>query len=199
MPTWDKQSNSSVTNPSTYKPKWGYKREPEYISRYEPQRLILHPMVKAVKNSDEAEVRHLLLQGVDPNMKDDRGNSLLQLASLKNDIDMIRLLISFGASPNGDVVDRYSLNTAIDNNNYEIVKILLEAGASVDVYDRIYTTLLHEAVNRNNADIVALLLDYDADPSITNLKGLNAYQYAADLGHDDLALFMLKYKPNRRR
>jgi len=87
---------------------------------------------------DDIEIAKLLLQYVqDPDIK----NKILLKAALKNQIEMVRLLLDNGADPN--TIDRYNtpLMYAIDNENLPMMILLLDYGAdphyvNKDDYDK---------------------------------------------------------------
>lgn len=55
---------------------------------------------------------------------------------------------------------------AAAKGDFEIVQMLLRAGAAVDAAEAEGTTALHQAVMAGHADVVRLLLDHGADPEI---------------------------------
>jgi hypothetical protein len=59
------------------------------------------------------------------------------------------------------------LTLAIANGNTAMVKLLLEANASVNQQNQMGTTALHIAVEHNNFEIVKLLIEYGANPLVT--------------------------------
>lgn len=79
------------------------------------------------------EAKRLLLEGVDPNVQDERGRTALSLAAGQGHIEMVRVLLAGGAwvDPHEDY-DTYEtpLMAAAKNGHLEIVKLLVEAGAN---------------------------------------------------------------------
>jgi hypothetical protein len=141
-----------------------------------------HALVRAVNDNDLVAVEYALQNGEDPNMKDQFGNSVLRLASLYDRVDMVRLLLKYGADPKREQT-RISVKDAVSNNdNFEIAYLLLDAGADPNTKDTVWGTILHSAIFNENKGMVILLLAYGADPLITNNKGVNAYQFAHERG-----------------
>ena len=69
---------------------------------------------------------------------------------------------------------------AVEYNNIEMVKLLLNAGANIDKQDdQGYTALIRAAYN-NYREIVKLLLDYYADEFILNDNNKSFYDYLSD-------------------
>lgn len=84
------------------------------------------------------------------------------------------------------------LHHACIEKSYEAAKILLEAGAAVDVRDKWGGTALGRAVygKDGTVDLVRLLVEYGADPTIENNKGTSPLALAQRTRKADyLALF----------
>ena len=159
------------------------------------------------------EIVHLLLMaGADPNIKNylntntstinanfdsmiyeiqNLGNSsALHMAIKKNNIEIVKLLLLYGADPN--ILDSgycSALHWAATKGNLAAVKLLLEAQVNPNLQDLAKSTALHEAVRRSYYDIIKILLEFGADPNLQDIEGNTAY----DLASADQALldFML--------
>ena len=53
----------------------------------------------------------------------------------------------------------------------DIVRLLLEAGATVNLRDYQGDTALHKAVRSGNSDAIPILLQFGADPDLRNKDG----------------------------
>lgn len=88
-------------------------------------------------------------------------------ATRKGDLAAVKSLLAKGA--NVDAPYRYgetALFFAADRGHTEIVKVLLERGAKVNVKDTFYgMTPLNRAMDKKHDDIVKLLIEKGADPS----------------------------------
>lgn len=119
-------------------------------------------------NKDIAEL--LLNKGADPNLSVDFGNTestALYYAVISGDIEMVRLLINYGANVNferfaGDTL----LHLACRRNFKEIPKLLIDAGANVNAKSHPQDTPLWNAAFFCSKDVIYLLLDAGADTSI---------------------------------
>ena len=100
-------------------------------------------------------------------------------AVLRNDIKQVKDLLSKGASPNSLMPTSGApvLSTPIASNNLEMVKLLVDAGANVNMKDRYGVPLLHLA---NRAPMMRLLLQSGADMYALN-KGTTAFEYFAEI------------------
>lgn len=100
-------------------------------------------------------------------------------AVLRNDIVQVKALLAQGASPNSlmPTSGAPALSIPIVNNNLEMVKLFIGAGANVNMKDRYGVPLLHLA---KRAPMMRLLLQSGADMYALS-KGTTAYEYFAEL------------------
>ncbi|XP_063913941.1 uncharacterized protein LOC135130478 [Zophobas morio] len=106
---------------------------------------------------------------MDPNQYNTDGNSVLQVAALRNHIDIMRLLLDHGADVNYvNYMDHTALDFCIDNKSLEGVCLLIEYKADLNrVSKTLYGyTPLHNACELNDEEIVKLLLQHGSDPTI---------------------------------
>jgi len=109
------------------------------------------------------------------NIKNSDGYSLLMLAKTA---EMSKMLIENGAEINYMASDGMTaLLAAVQNNNFEQVKVLLEAGANPEVVDRQsgYSALMIA----QREDIAYLLLKFGANPNFIAANGTTALSKAA--------------------
>jgi ankyrin repeat protein len=105
-------------------------------------------------------------------IKDTKDQTALSYAA---GINIKAALAAFNIQDKNDLT---SLTYAEEKKSIEIVKLLLQAGASVDVQSKEGTTPLMNAAARNHTEIVKLLLEARADSSIKDTKGQTALTYA---------------------
>ena len=73
---------------------------------------------------------------------------------------------------------------AWENQNPEVIKVLLEAGANVDARDKWGLTPLMQAARKNqNPEVIKVLLDGGADGKIRCKNGKTAFDYAKGNEH----------------
>lgn len=112
--------------------------------------------------------------------RDSGGRTKLQIACDKGKYDVAKRLIE---EEGYDVDDQdnagnSSLHEAALNGHLDIVKLLIKHGANVNIksYEMFQDTPLVDASANGHLDVVQYLLDHGADPTITNAKGVNAYE-----------------------
>jgi len=140
-------------------------------------------LVTCARGRCPAATAYLLDQGADPNFHDIvTGNSTtpngsktaLNAAVNNGDTDMIRLLLSNGASlePLGNTP--HNRTPLMDSNSLEVTQCLLEFGPDLDKVDDKGYTALHLAVEKRHSFIATELLRRGANPNIANIFGRTA-------------------------
>ena len=103
-------------------------------------------------------------------------------AAERGDLEAVRALLRQGADVNTAQSDGMTaLHWAASNNDIEIAKTLLYAGATFRATTRIggYTPL-HLASRGGHADVARLILENGADPDVFTTTGATAMHFAAD-------------------
>ena len=86
---------------------------------------------------------------VDINCCDDKQRTSLHIASAKGSIEIVRILLDFGANPNiRDCVHNLPIHLAIISSHVPVVTLLLEAGTDIHSLDLHGKTVLHLAGTR---------------------------------------------------
>ncbi|PLK23833.1 ankyrin repeat domain-containing protein [Porphyrobacter sp. TH134] len=89
-----------------------------------------------IARNDAVWTRFLLQRGADPNIRNKKGISPLQLATALGFTDGVEALINGGASVNvSDQTGETPLITAVHSRNVPLVRLLLEKGADPDHND----------------------------------------------------------------
>lgn len=137
-------------------------------------------------------VKLLVNKGVDINQiaKEENGTyyyegrSPLSLAVFKENADIVKFLLLHDANVNMD--EEPILYTAVNwYDNYKkssinIIKLLLDAGADIDVRYSGNTPLI-TAIKKGYADVVKLLIEYGADVNYADKKGKKPLYYAINI------------------
>ncbi|RMI99067.1 hypothetical protein BHE90_017296 [Fusarium euwallaceae] len=108
-----------------------------------------------------------------PERQEQRDYLKFVAAALRNDCEKIESLVKDGKvllKPRGRghqgslrLLVNLALFLALENNNTEVVKLLINGGVSVESRDFNYRTPLHRAVARSNVDLVEYLMSYEAE------------------------------------
>jgi len=108
---------------------------------------------------------------------------LLEAAKIGN-AERIQQLIRGKADVNGYYKDRAAVHLAAEGCHVDSLKILLDAGAAIDVVDHGGFTPLNCASLADDFDGVYLLLERGADRDIANYEGLTPLQLADEWGRE---------------
>lgn len=102
---------------------------------------------------------------------------------------MARLLLRHYADPNipsQNGFNVFPIHAALGANDTTIAKLLMEAGAEVNVVQQGGLTPLHLAAQHGNIDIIIILLEHGVDIEIRSDQGLTAADIAFDRGFKEL-------------
>jgi len=157
-------------------------------------------LLDAVKHGDLALLRRILKQGANPDAKDDCGVSAVTFAVDIVRPDLLKELITAGAdvNPIDDFYRKPPLFWAIDSvpgekegDIIEIVKLLIDAGANVNLKRKIAEPALILAVNKEMEKVTGLLIAGGADINAKDRDGRTAYSYSAQIGNLKLKSLLL--------
>jgi alpha-tubulin suppressor-like RCC1 family protein/ankyrin repeat protein len=141
-------------------------------------------LTKAVEQGNLSLVKSLLNQGADPDALSLFGDTALNIAVQTGREDMVNVLLKGGADPNlGSVNGGFPLLNA-SRDKIGIVKILLNAGASLKFHDGITPLMTSGTV-----EIAKLFLEYGIDPNSADVEGQTALMYA---DNGDIANVLIK-------
>ncbi|MCC7386607.1 MAG: ankyrin repeat domain-containing protein [Deltaproteobacteria bacterium] len=157
----------------------------------EAQRL-LQAAFDAARAGDSSQIGRLLDQGVPVNAQNERGDTMLMLASYHGHLAATELLLARGGDPMlRNASGQNPLAGAAFKGHLEIIR-RLATQASVDEAGPDGKTALMFAAMFNKVDVVQLLLELGADPRRTDLSGNTAETLAATMGGADAAALLAK-------
>jgi len=129
-------------------------------------------------------------------------NARLLDAALIGDLELAKKALAAGADVSvRDNSGRTPLHRATGNGHAGMVRLLLEAGADVDMRDEnIGASPLHEACGEDRVDVALLLLEAGADPNARDKWRGTPLHWAATHGHFGMIRLLLDYEadPNAR-
>lgn len=129
------------------------------------------PLSVAVRNNRKEIVKLLIDKGADINIKLSHGDPILMGASL----DIAQILINNGADINvKNSEGKTPLSIAIDNNNVDMVRLLLNHGAKINEITDRYTgrTEFFSAMRVGSISLVELLLQKGANINALDSNGM---------------------------
>ncbi len=107
---------------------------------------------RALWGQHDKAAKTLLRKGADPEIKRDNGFNALLIAVNTQNVEMVRLLIAaYGADVNVATIPAGNspLHSAADKGNAKIARLLLVAGAKLDVQDQEGNTPIHRIANKD--------------------------------------------------
>jgi serine/threonine protein kinase len=121
------------------------------------------------------------------------GVSLYSVAE-KGDVEAVKILLAFGADVN--VKDqnngRTPMSYAAGNGHSDVVKLLLQAGAEVDLPDEDGRTPMSYAAKNGHSHLVTSLLQTGAKVDAKDLRQRTPISHAAWNGHSDVVKLLLQ-------
>ena len=146
----------------------------------------------------EHQVRDLINQGADPNLRNWRGETPLHRAAIRNpDLDVHRALIDAGADVNArDDTGATALHRAAGQPSPGRADLLIEAGADVNARDKGGSTPLHEAAGKGADAGAKTLLKHGADPNLPDNTGRTPLHLAYAAERQDMVNRLLEAGAN---
>lgn len=118
------------------------------------------------------------------------GFTPLGLASYFGNEDVVRFLLLKGAEPNTpsrNGFNVYPIHSAVSSNYTMISKMLIEAGADVNVFQMSGVTPLHSAAHNGNIDLIIVLLEAGANVDSKTEDGKTPADKALEKGFIEIA------------
>ncbi len=84
------------------------------------------------------------------------------------------------------------LHWAAINNKFDIVKLLISKGATVDrIGGNQKASAMHWAIREYHLEMVGLLMHYGGDPMVKDAFGMTCLHVAAQMGATSIVLYLL--------
>jgi ankyrin repeat protein len=137
-------------------------------------------------------IKLLLEAGAEPNIFfESNGSTPLQIASIRQHTDVVKILLKYGANPN---IPNMNGLTALDhachacnlNGGTDIIDTLLAYGADINHQDASGFTVLHRAIMFNNKPLVHIFINHGADPLIKTNYDKTCLEMASYFGYHDI-------------
>jgi len=151
----------------------------------------------AVFTARAAAARALVAGGAQANALDGQRYDIVTIAAVRNDVAMLRLALTLGASPR-NVTSPYqgtALIAAAHLGHDEAVRELIRAGAPLDHINNLGWTALLEAVILGDGGPrhVAVLRDLvraGANPALADRQGVSALEHARKRGYTEMVAIL---------
>lgn len=144
----------------------------------------------AVREGSYGEVLSLLERGANANSRF-AGQSVLFVASANGRLDIVELLLLYGADVDEGGFREPPLMRAIINKHKNIVAYLLKKSANPNIQSAYGNSCLHIV---NDVEIARLLLDSNYDLTLINQNKLTAKEYARALGRTEISNLIEQYE-----
>jgi ankyrin repeat protein len=138
----------------------------------------------AARNGSVHSVRALLEAKANPNVANRYGDTPLMLASIKGNLDIVRVLVA--AKARLDPPGWTPLIYAATGGHEPIVDYLIDHGANLDARSPNGTTALMMAIHEHHVRTAQLLIDRGADVTLRNQDGASALSWAKVNNEDAL-------------
>ncbi|XP_061346258.1 potassium channel AKT1-like isoform X1 [Gastrolobium bilobum] len=151
----------------------------------------------AASKGNEHCVTLLLEYGADPNSKDLDGSVPLWEAMLGKHESAMKLLIDNGAEISSADAGHLAC-TAVEQNNMELLKEIVQYGLDVTQSKRNGSTALHAAVCEGNTELVKFFLDQGAEIDKQDANGWTPRALAEHQGHEEIKNIFQNIGESRR-
>jgi ankyrin repeat protein len=155
-------------------------------------------LVEASRNQDQQQIRTLLKQPIDVNVRSEDGSTALLWAAHWNDLETARLLIRAGANANtANDLRMTPLSQACTNGSASIIELLLNAGASPNTPIATGERPIMTCARTGNAEAVRMLLAHGADVNGSEpTQNQTALMWAAAEQHPKVLQMLIEAKAN---
>jgi ankyrin repeat protein len=159
------------------------------------QQILNEDLRQAAINGSLGRARKLVRQGAQVDSKDLNGMTPLYYAVDKLHVPLAVYLLEQGADPNNAGETSYGpvLVRAGFAGRHNVVALLLQYKADINMRNYSERTALHEATWHSHKDTVSLLLEKGADPNTTDRMGSTPLRDAVVFNHRTIALDLARH------
>lgn len=144
-----------------------------------------------VRDGDTERLGGLIARGMPVNFRNEKGDSLIMLASYHGHVETVRLLLEAGADANVANDQGQTPLAGVAYKGYEeIAALLLQHGASVDGNSPDGKTPFMMAAMFNRVPILQLLSEHGARRDAVDSRGMTAVSLAETMGAKDAAAWL---------
>ncbi len=156
-------------------------------------------LAETVEKGEVSSVELFLKAGFDVNSSNRKGVTLLGLAIRFNHLNVVRMLLSWGADINLKSRDRDNtpLMDAAAEGHLEMLQELIHLGADLAGQSRNGQNALVLAIGKGADAVCRILLDAGADPFMDDKLGMSALKYAQMFGRKDIVGRIAELYPDK--
>lgn len=125
------------------------------------------------------------------NEVDSFGFSPLILASYRGNFEVAKYLITLVKDVNYESPEGTAVMAAVMRDNIELVQLLIEKNANLDLTNKTGVTALMLATQFKKIEIIKILLQHKANKLLKDNEGKTAFEYAVNT-NDDIIIQLLK-------
>ena len=157
------------------------------------------PLHVAVYQKRHGAARLLLRLGADPNRLDIDRYDIITIASVANDVPMLKIALEGGGNSKAvtSIYDGTALIAAAHLGHAEVVRTLIAAGAPLDHVNNLKWTALIESIvlgdgGRNHTETLRALVEAGANVNIPDGNGATPLALARSRGYRDMVAILEK-------
>lgn len=157
------------------------------------------PLLNLSLYSEDPAIFLLLVnKGANIHATNSYGVTVLELAIESNRIPVVSYLLQNGYGPNHQCPSgHYVLHSAVKSRNLDMVKLLVDAGAQVDIRNlQQGRTPLHLAVEEDLGEIAEYLIDSKADVNAVDYQHRTPLHFAVGLQDENMTKRLIEKKAN---
>ena len=148
-----------------------------------------------IKNNSIEAIGYFLQAGISPDIRDEKGVPAFCKAVRLGRNEIALLILQFKCNIHAISYDNgnNALMDAAAAKNIQMVRILLQKGAEVNVQSKSEQTALMLAVGRGGIEIVKLLIEAKADITLRDVLDMTALRYAQIIENKTIKKYFKKY------
>jgi ankyrin repeat protein len=151
------------------------------------------PLYDAAERGDLSEVKRLVAEGIDANVRGTIGCTALLHAASKGHTSVAEFLIRKGADVNAkNELGLTALHYGADGGHDALVEMLIRMGADIDARERLGATPLHHAATMGHTSVAELLIRNSAEVDARNKRDFTPLHGAALMGNAAVAELLIR-------